>query len=398
MKIAVSGTTGFVGRQLVSLLVQDGHQLLVVGAQSAQLRQVFPDLSACHYEDLSEAGGDYDLLIHLAVPEVNVEMSAAAENTVDDTLLSMLRETAKRAGIKRVLNVRHFQPLNDGVVETDVSRREPTDNPTAYPHNMGMVTICLPTVYGDEFSGKLSFLNRVPQFALPAAFVLATALTPVVDVSRVASFVSNNALEVDDGSKICLVDAKVENSVYQFFKRACDIVFAVLVICLFWWVLLIAWIWVKLESKGPGIFAQTRVGKHGQHFTCFKFRTMAQGTQQAATHTVSIAMTTRAGAFLRRSKIDELPQIWNILRGEISLIGPRPCLPSQSGLIEARRRRDVFDVMPGISGLAQANSIDMRDPDLLARWDALYVQQQSVPLDLRIMLATIGGRRWRMTS
>ncbi|MBE0694890.1 MAG: sugar transferase [Aquamicrobium sp.] len=159
-----------------------------------------------------------------------------------------------------------------------------------------------------------------------------------------------------------------------------------------WWLLGLIWLLVRVQSPGPGIFAQTRVGRNGAEFTCYKFRTMKTGTAQAATNEVPMEAVTRVGRFLRRTKLDELPQIWNILRNEISLVGPRPCLPVQMQLVEARRRRGVLSLKPGITGLAQVNGIDMSDPERLARWDARYLALQSLALDARILLATAKGR------
>ena len=118
---------------------------------------------------------------------------------------------------------------------------------------------------------------------------------------------------------------------------------------------------------------------------------MAQGTNQAGTHEVSVASITKVGRFLRATKIDELPQILNIVRNEISLIGPRPCLPSQADLVSKRYQLGVFDIKPGISGLAQIQNIDMSTPERLAQVDSLYVAAQCLTLDINIALATATG-------
>jgi lipopolysaccharide/colanic/teichoic acid biosynthesis glycosyltransferase len=101
---------------------------------------------------------------------------------------------------------------------------------------------------------------------------------------------------------------------------------------------------------------------------------------------------TGVGAFLRKTKIDELPQVWNILRGELSLVGPRPGLPVQTKLTDERQAHGVFSVLPGITGLAQINGVDMSDPERLARMDAHYIAQRGLLLDLKIILATFLGR------
>lgn len=118
---------------------------------------------------------------------------------------------------------------------------------------------------------------------------------------------------------------------------------------------------------------------------------MALGTRVAGTHEVSAASVTSVGKFLRSSKLDELPQLWNVLRGEMSLVGPRPCLPVQEELIEERRKRGVLEVLPGITGLAQVEGIDMSDPQKLASRDADYTNSRSFGLDLKIIARTLFG-------
>ena len=145
---------------------------------------------------------------------------------------------------------------------------------------------------------------------------------------------------------------------------------------------------VAATRDGPVLFRQTRVGLGGQPFTCLKFRTMVQGTPSVATHKVDPSRITRLGRVLRRFKLDELPQLVNVLRGEMSLVGPRPCLPGQSELIEARKALGVLALRPGITGLAQLRGIDMRDPERLAEADAEYRGRQSFRLDLLILAAT----------
>ncbi len=148
---------------------------------------------------------------------------------------------------------------------------------------------------------------------------------------------------------------------------------------------------VRRNSPGDGMFRQTRVGRHEIPFTCYKIRTMRTGAPNVGTHLVPRDQTTRVGALLRRTKLDELPQLWNVLKGEMSLVGPRPCLPSQTELIEERRNLGVFATRPGITGLAQVEGIDMSEPHRLARRDRDYVEQQSCGLDLNILVRTFAG-------
>jgi O-antigen biosynthesis protein WbqP len=147
-----------------------------------------------------------------------------------------------------------------------------------------------------------------------------------------------------------------------------------------------------LESSGPAIFRQTRVGKGGRPFTCYKLRTMYSGTANLPTHEVQASSVTALGEYLRRFKVDELPQLCNVLAGDMSLVGPRPCLPSQTELIEARRQLGVLAVRPGITGLAQVSGIDMSDAWRLAEIDARYVRTQSFSGDAKLIWATLRGR------
>lgn len=174
-------------------------------------------------------------------------------------------------------------------------------------------------------------------------------------------------------------------------KHAIDIAVALPMLVLISPVMLAAMLTIRLTSPGPAIFSQLRVGRDAVPFRCHKLRTMAAGTPSLPTHEAPPAAVTPVGGFLRRFKIDEFPQLWNVLKGEMSLVGPRPCLPSQAELIEHRRRYGVLSLRPGITGLAQARGIDMSDPALCARTDWAYLRNRSVAVDLRILRATFFG-------
>lgn len=149
---------------------------------------------------------------------------------------------------------------------------------------------------------------------------------------------------------------------------------------------------IGLFDTGSPIFTQVRVGRYQKPFTLVKFRTMKKSTAHVASHLASRDAITPLGHFLRRSKLDELPQLWNVLKGEMSLVGPRPCLFSQQELIDERAKRGVFEVRPGITGLAQINDIDMSDPVRLAETDARMIQQWRFADYFRFILATVLGK------
>ena len=149
---------------------------------------------------------------------------------------------------------------------------------------------------------------------------------------------------------------------------------------------------VGLFDTGSPLFFQQRVGKNQQPFTLVKFRTMRQGTASVATHEVSGDSVTALGVILRKTKLDELPQLLNVLKGEMSLVGPRPCLFNQEELINERQQRGVFAVLPGITGLAQINDIDMSDPPKLADWDQRMIEGFTLKHYFKYLFLTVAGR------
>lgn len=172
-------------------------------------------------------------------------------------------------------------------------------------------------------------------------------------------------------------------------KRAFDLVVAAVVLPLTSPVILFAMLAIRLSSPGPALFSQIRVGQNGVPFRCHKLRTMIVGTPSLPSHQAPANSVTAVGAVLRKFKIDELPQLWNVLNGEMSLVGPRPCLPTQTELIERRKALGVLEALPGITGLAQMKGIDMSDPKLCAETDADYLRMASIGLDVRILVGTI---------
>lgn len=146
-----------------------------------------------------------------------------------------------------------------------------------------------------------------------------------------------------------------------------------------------------LFDTGSPLFRQERVGRHQTPFILVKFRTMRPGTASVASHLADASAVTRLGHILRRTKLDELPQLWNVLKGEMSLVGPRPCLFNQTELITERASRGVFDARPGITGLAQIKGIDMSTPRLLAETDALMLREMNLTSYFTYILRTIGG-------
>ncbi|BCA80075.1 sugar transferase [Desulfuromonas sp. AOP6] len=177
----------------------------------------------------------------------------------------------------------------------------------------------------------------------------------------------------------------------QFLFRTFDILFSTLGLVVGLPLLVIITL-IGFFDTGSPIFRQERVGRHKRSFVLVKFRTMKRDTASVASHLASTSSITPLGHFLRRTKLDELPQLWNVLRGEMSLVGPRPCLFNQQELIDEREQRGVYAVRPGITGLAQVNGIDMSTPQLLAETDAKMIFNLTVGKYFSYIVQTVLGK------
>lgn len=149
---------------------------------------------------------------------------------------------------------------------------------------------------------------------------------------------------------------------------------------------------ILLRDSGRPFFVQRRLGINESEFRIIKFRTMITSTADKPTHLVSGLAVTAVGRILRRTKLDELPQLVNVLKGEMSLVGPRPCLPNQHDVITERRVRRVFEVLPGVTGLAQIKGVDMSTPVNLASLDSELIQNLDLNNYLKYLLLTAAGK------
>ncbi|WP_145596178.1 sugar transferase [Candidatus Pelagibacter sp. FZCC0015] len=159
--------------------------------------------------------------------------------------------------------------------------------------------------------------------------------------------------------------------------RIFDLLFSILGLIFLSPILIITLI-IGWFDNGSPLFSQTRIGRYQRSFILFKFRSMPVNTLSVATHLVKNTKLTTFGKFLRNTKLDEIPQLYNVLKGDMSLVGPRPCLLNQKRLISERKKRGVFKVKPGITGLAQVTGITMKNPKLLAETDAKMIKQINI--------------------
>ncbi|MBF6977543.1 sugar transferase [Aerococcaceae bacterium zg-BR22] len=179
---------------------------------------------------------------------------------------------------------------------------------------------------------------------------------------------------------------------YVSIKRIIDFILALLGLILLSPIFLFIAIWIKIDSKGPVFFRQKRVGIHHSFFEIYKFRTMRSDTpKDTPTHLLGNPeiFITKSGAFLRKTSLDELPQIINILKGEMSIIGPRPALWNQDDLVAEREKYGANDVLPGLTGWAQINGRDELEIPVKAQLDGEYVEKMSFLFDLKCFFGTI---------
>lgn len=179
---------------------------------------------------------------------------------------------------------------------------------------------------------------------------------------------------------------------YSILKRLGDISISLIAITLFCPVFILIAIAIKLDSEGPVIFKQKRFGIHKKTFYVFKFRTMkVESPKYVATRDLQNPeqWITRVGAFLRKTSLDELPQLCNILVGDMSIVGPRPVVVSERDVIEAREKYGANDVLPGLTGWAQINGRDNLSTDMKAKLDGYYVKHRSLIMDIKCIVRTI---------
>ena len=390
MKIIITGASGYVGKQLVPLLDGKASQLLLVGRDEQKLKDMFPNLDTCHYDSLKSNAKGFDVLVHLAVANNNQNLSYEEFKLVNVGLLQDVVKIAEDCNIAKFVNISSVHALSNNPISDYAKTKKQGDEWLLEAANLNTKIYYLPYVYGETWGTRFKFLENFPNWIAHPMFGVFAALKPTVHIQKLADSI---LCEEDSGhrKKQILADDQDKNLLYTAVRRTIDLVFAFTILIFFSWLLLIVWFAIKIDSRGPTIFVQERVGKGGKTFNCFKFRTMHIGTKQVGTHDIDTSSVTKVGHFLRKTKLDELPQIINLFLNQMSLVGPRPCLPVQKELVKTRSNLGVFDIKPGISGHAQIQKIDMSDPIRISNVDAEYISLRGLILDLKIALATIMG-------
>lgn len=177
--------------------------------------------------------------------------------------------------------------------------------------------------------------------------------------------------------------------IYPSIKCLGDISLAIFLLFILTPVYLLLALIIRLQDGGPAIFKQKRVGRNGQEFLFYKFRSMSVSAPNVESRETQKLQITPFGKFIRRTNLDELPQFYNVLKGDMSFIGPRPPIPAQKELVEMRRANGALALQPGLTGWAQINAFDGMPPEQKAAFDGEYAQRLSLGLDLLILVKTV---------
>jgi len=393
--IVLTGGTGFVGSHLVERL-RGSAELLLVSRDPAAAAQRFPTVATCDYAELRGRDLAGATIVHLAARNNDRPGTADEFHTANVDFLLDVAAIAEAGGAVCFVNLCSTHALEPQPGDFYGLSKQEGARALAAAWPKGAVNLYVPAIYGQSFHGRLATLNRLPSVVRPFALGLLRQIKPMLSVNILVPALlalASRPINHSDcwSSEQYLADPVPDAGLYAAAKRAIDLLAVLVVTVVAGWAMLLVALYVRLDSRGPAIFAQQRVGRGGRVFTCYKFRTMTVGTAHAATHEVSAASVTRAGRFLRRTKLDELPQVANVLMNQMSLVGPRPCLPLQTELVSRRSNRGVLEVKPGITGLAQIRDIDMSNPARLSAWDDRYRAFRTLLMDVVILLRTVRG-------
>jgi lipopolysaccharide/colanic/teichoic acid biosynthesis glycosyltransferase len=394
--VVVTGASGVVGRGvLTELLSRPGYEVRVLSRDPDQFRpEVAAGIKVAGYDDLDEILTGAHSVLHLAARN-NDQGGTAADFERDNCEWACeLAEAAARRGVKRFVFATTTKALaGKGADSYGLSKANAEYRllSLADRSSLEVALVRLGPVHGPGSKGKVRFLENMPVALRGVAARLLRSLLPIVSVDVAAKGLVSM---LEDGSgrvELCLSDPLDRWSPYWPFAFAVNGLFVLAVPTVLAIPTAGSAAAVALDSPGGVFFVQRRVGYRQRPFHCRKFRTMRTDAPVAGTHEVGRNYVTGVGEVLRKFKLDELPQAVNVFKREMNVIGPRPCLESQSELIAERARYGVFDTRPGVTGLGQVAGVDMSQPKKLAIFDHRYAAFRSIAWDITIAVKTILG-------
>ncbi|MEM8979210.1 MAG: sugar transferase, partial [Pseudomonadota bacterium] len=358
MNIIITGATGRLGSSLVSTAIAEGHKVTVLSRDPAQASQVFPGVPCIGIDDFSQACCNAQRVIHLATKNSDQVGEDGSFFQANLDFAKNIYERSQRLSTPLFINVSsvHALPLGPSSAYGRSKRAfaEWLEDQASETH----VTIYLPYILDASDTGLRKIIGMLPRALREVTYQFMAALKPAICKSEFERQVLS-----ENQRTLILTNSVFDNPFYKVLNRILDLAFAFVVLILGIIPFCIISLFIRAETSAAALFLQDRVGLNGTVFKLIKLRTMYKNTQQTGTHNVPETQITKSGKWLRALKIDELPQAWNIVRNQLSLVGPRPSLPVQSELNSARKRRGIDRVKPGITGLAQINGIDMSNPE-----------------------------------
>lgn len=301
--------------------------------------------------------------------EFDVETSAKS--------VDMLRARAERLGVSLVIDVRPMP--NHAVSDTTEAFVETVAAVQSDSNIVKVVKLWVPTLFNKHSVTQRTVFAKLKR-AIHPSLELETLAAKLIEMVKDSHARSDFAAENIDN-----------NGFYRAGRRGIELAFCCAALTLGMLAMIPAYIAVRLESRGGGLFRQTRLGKNNVPFTCWKLRSMYKDTKQTDSHAVGESAITKVGHYIRKCKIDELPQFVNILRGDMHLVGARPCMDSLDEVIALRNKHRIFATRPGLTGLAQIRHVDTSMCNRLVATELLYAHNRSLALDLKIVLATALG-------
>ncbi|MGI9597585.1 MAG: hybrid nucleoside-diphosphate sugar epimerase/sugar transferase [Acidimicrobiales bacterium] len=394
--VVITGASGVVGRSLLAeLAAQGGYELRVLSRDPDQFRPGAAEgLKVGGYDDAEEILTGADSVIHLAARNNDQGGSAADFERDNCEMPCELAETAARLGVRRFVFVTTTKALAGKAADSYGLSKANAEHRLLTFGRRSPLEVCfvrLGPVHGPGSKGKVKFLEDLPPSVRGVAARMLRSILPIVSVEVAAKGLVAMLEDRSGRVELCLSDPLDGWSPYWPFSFAVNGLFVLAVPTVLAIPLFGSAIAVALDSPGGVFFVQHRVGFKQRVFECRKFRTMRTGTPVMGTHEVAKNYVTGVGALLRKFKLDELPQAANVLRREMNVIGPRPCLETQTELIEERQRYGVFDVRPGVTGLGQVAGVDMSQPKKLAIFDHRYAAFRSIAWDITIAIKTVLG-------
>ncbi|MEM1376726.1 MAG: hybrid nucleoside-diphosphate sugar epimerase/sugar transferase [Pseudomonadota bacterium] len=387
MRIIVTGATGKLGLHVVKHLSQR-HKVLVAGRDRDKLATLFPEQTSVEFKQIDTLTGTADAIVHLAALNNDTANTHAEYTAINAELTVQLADSARRIGAHRFVYLSSIRAYAPSKTDSYGCSKKLGEEKLRAIDGLDIRIVRAAAVIDIGGSSILKKIDHMPALLKPIIFAVASCVKPTAELADV--FAAIDTALIGSGPSLHYATKRQRNNkAYAAIKRSIDLIGAGVLFLLTFWLFPLIAIAIRVTDGPPIMFRQTRLGEQEAPFELYKFRTMRIGTPNVGTAEAPQDAVTKLGRVLRRLKLDELPQIINVVRGNLSLIGPRPGLPNQTTLAEERRQLGVFEVMPGLTGLSQLSGLDMSEPQKLAERDAEYIALRTTAFDLSIAFRTI---------